>query len=143
MAIDARQQGILSLNTKMFMKRTSDGDFVELKNLQETPDIGAEPETVETTTLANASRIYIAGLKDYGSLAFTFLLDTNQDDSSFKKIRAVEEAKEVCDWKVEFPDGTNFTFSGTATTVVSGAAINEAFTFTANIQLSSDITVAY
>lgn len=143
MAIDAKQQGMLSLGIELGYSSTKEGSYTTLKNLQEIPDMGAEPETVETTTLADGAHIYIAGLKDYGSLAFTFLYDANQEGSSYKALRGLEEAGEVKFWEVKFPDGTKFHFSGTVNTMVSGVSFGDAINFTANIVCNSDIEVLF
>ena len=39
---------------------------VELTNLQEIPELGAEAESIEITTLADAAHIYTNGIMNYG-----------------------------------------------------------------------------
>jgi hypothetical protein len=74
-------------------------------------------------------------------LAFKFLYDNSGATSNYRIVRGLEEAGSVVDWKVTFPDNTEFAFSGEVTTSIDGASVNNAITFTANITLNSDITV--
>lgn len=113
--------------------------WTDIPDLQEIPDLGAAPENVEVTTLADSSKRYISGLKDYGELAFTFLYDNEGATSNYRILKGLEGGVE--EWQVEFPDGTTFTFEGEVATVIAGAGTNAALTFTANIALNSDITV--
>lgn len=51
--------------------------FIRLDNLMEIPDIGAETDSIEITTLADDAHMYTNGIKNYGeSLSFKFLYDT-------------------------------------------------------------------
>lgn len=129
----ARTTGILSKNIKLSYK-TSGGSFTEVANLQSIPDLGAEPERVETTCLSDGNRTYINGIKDYGTLTFGFLYDA----TIFSTLDALGSA----DWEVALSDGSKFTFTGEASCALVGVGVNEALTFNLNINLSSDITFA-
>ena len=74
-------------------------------------------------------------------MAFKFLYDNSGATSNYRIVHGLEEAGSVVDWKVTFPDNTEFAFSGEVTTSIDGASVNNAITFTANITLNSDITV--
>ena len=49
--------------------------YTDLTNLTEIPALGGTPEKVDTTTLADANKHYINGIKDYGDLSFKFFYD--------------------------------------------------------------------
>ena len=74
-------------------------------------------------------------------MSFKFLYDNSGVDSNYRVVRGLEESGKVVDWKVTFPDNTEFAFSGEVTTAIESASVNNALTFTANITLNSDITV--
>jgi len=112
-----------------------------LPDLQDIPDLGGSVEKVEITTLADASRRYINGIKDYGDLAFNFLYGGEVTDS-FMILSGLETAGVTKEWVVTLPDSTTFTFSGFPSVKLTGAGINAALTFTLNIALSSDIVIA-
>lgn len=132
--------GILTKGITLSYKK--DGSTYDvIANLQECPELGGTAENVEVTTLADGNKKYIKGIKDFGELAFKFLYDNSGAESNYRVIRGLEEAGNVVDWKVTFPDNTAFAFSGEVTTAIDSAAVNAALTFTATITLNSDITV--
>lgn len=115
--------------------------YTVINGLQECPNLGGKPDKVETTTLANGAHTYINGIKEYGDLTFKFLYDNDTATSNYRVVRGLEEAGEVVNWEVEFPDGTKFHFGGEVAAEIEGAGINTALTFNANIALNTDITV--
>lgn len=133
--------GILTKGIKLSYKKTG-STYTEIANLQECPQLGGAAEKVEVTTLADGNKKYINGIKDFGDLAFKFLYDNSGAESNYRVVRGLEEAGDVVDWKVDFPDGTGFAFSGEVSTAIDSAAVNAALTFTATITLNSDITVS-
>ena len=131
--------GLLTKDIKLSYKK--DSSYEVLDGLMEVPSLGGTPDKVEVTTLADASRRYIKGLKDYGDLAFKFLYQNDTATSNFRILRGLEESGKIVEWKVEFPDGTAFDFSGEPSTSIDEGAVNAAVTFTLNISLNSDIAV--
>ena len=131
--------GLLTKDIKLSYKK--DSSYEVLDGLMEVPSLGGTPDKVEVTTLADASRRYIKGLKDYGDLAFKFLYDNEKATSNFRILRGLEESGKVVEWKVEFPDGTGFAFSGECSVAPSDGSVGGYIAFTLNISLNSDITV--
>lgn len=132
--------GILTKGIKLSYKKQGT-TYEEILNLQECPDLGGTAEKVDVTVLADGNKKYINGVKDFGDLAFKFLYDNSGATSNYRIVRGLEEAGNVVDWKVTFPDNTEFAFSGEVTTSIDSASVNNAITFTANITLNSDIAV--
>ena len=132
--------GILSKGITLSYKKET--QLVVIPDLQEVPDLGGSAEKVDVTTLADANYKYINGIKDFGDLAFKFLYSNSGETSNYRVCRGLEEAGKVVEWKVEFPDGTGFEFSGEPSTTIDGQSVNSAITFTLNITLNSDITVS-
>ena len=127
--------GILSKDVEFWMDNT------QVPNLQEFPDLGGAAEQVDVTTLADGNYHYINGIKDFGSLEFTFLYDNAEATSNYRVMRAAEEDGETHDIEIRFPDGTKFGFAGMISTAVTGAGVNAALQFVATVNLNSDITV--
>ena len=127
--------GILSKDVEFYL----DGSKVE--NLQEFPDLGGAAEQVDVTTLADGNYCYINGIKDFGSLEFTFLYDNAAATSNYRVCRAAEDDGEVHECEVHFPDGTEFAFDGMISTTITGAGVNAALQFTVTVNLQSDIEV--
>lgn len=126
---------VISKGIKLSYK-VSEGQFTELTNLQEIPELGGEKESIEVTTLADAAHMYTDGILNYGdSLAFKFLYEKTQ----FSTLVALEGEPE---WKVELPDGSSCTFKGGSSVKLDGVGVNAALTYTLSIKPSSELTWA-
>lgn len=105
----------------------------ELTNLQEIPELGGEAEAIEITTLADVAHMYTDGILNYGdSLAFKFLYEKEQ----FLELSALEGSQS---WKVQLPDTTNCSFTGTASVKLDGVGVNAALTYTLAIKPDSEM----
>ena len=112
-----------------------------IADVQEVPDLGGSVDKVDVTTLADGSKKYIAGIKEYGDLEFVLLYDNADVTSNYRVIKGFEDLGTSDTFQVALPDGTTFDFSATVTTVIAGASVGDALTFTAMFTLSSDIVV--
>ena len=133
--------GILSKGTTLSYKENGGSTFTKLADLQSIPDIGASVDKVEVTTLEDAAKRYINGIKDYGDLEFELLYDNSTVSSNYRVARELEETGDIVDWKLTLPDGTSFAFTASITTTIAGAGVGDALTFTATLTLNSDMTV--
>lgn len=134
--------GILSKGVELGYSKTIPATtYTKIDNLQEFPDLGGNPSTVDVTTLEDSMMHYINGLKDTGELTFTFLYDNSGASSNYRVIRGLEEDGAVVAWQVSFPDTTKVAFTGQVTTNITGKGVNEALQFTATIAINSDMTV--
>lgn len=124
--------GLLSKDTKLGMKSTGT-TYEDLAGLQAVPEIGGDPEQVDITTLADATKKYIAGIQDMDSLEFTFLYD----NAIFKKLKAIQTSGKEVDFQITYPDGSTCTFKGGITVKMGGAEVNGAFQFTLAVTVSS------
>ena len=131
--------GLLTKGITLSYKNSSEYEVIH--NLQSVPAFGGAAEKVDVTTLEDGNYKYINGIKDFGDMAFGFLYDNSGTTSNYRICRGLEESGEVVEWKVTFPDGTSFEFSGEASTTIEEGAVNAAVTFTLNITLNSDIKV--
>ena len=98
-----------------------------LYGLKSTPELGGTREKKEVTNLLDTSHRYIAGLYKYDDLTFDFYYnsdDTNpnvsaqQTAAAFRAARAIELSGASVQQKVQFPDGTYFTWSGQVATKI-------------------------
>ena len=127
---------VISKGITLSYKSGTAGEFIELTNLQEIPDLGGEVEAIEITTLADAAHMYTDGLKNYGdSLAFKFLYDKTQ----FATLNGLTG---TTSWKVELPDDTACTFSGTSSVKLDGVGVNAALTYTLSIKPNTEMAWA-
>lgn len=128
--------GMITKGIKLSYK-TGEGEFIDLKDLQEVPEIGnGAPEKIEVTTLDSEVKEYIAGLQDSGQdLAFKFLYVKEQ----FTALAAMAES---VDWKVSLPDAVAATFKGTPSVKMDAASPNGAITYTLTVTVESEIAFA-
>ncbi len=128
------------------MKKGSSGSTYEkLVDIKEFPDLGGDPEMLETTTLSDNMQTYIAGIQSLDGLSFT----ANYDMTAFKALKALEGKKES--YAVWFgatgtpgnltPDGSNgkFAFDGELSVYPVGGGVNEVVDMNITIAPSTPI----
>ena len=126
---------------------TPSGSAVDIDDLQSIPSLGGDVEKVEVTTLADGVRRYINGIKDFGDLEFQFLFDNTTSTSSYRVLRAVEEAKKKVRVSIGIPDGaagaigTKFEFDAVFAVSLNEAGVNDPLTYNLVCGLQSDVDV--
>lgn len=124
---------VISKGITLSYKAGGTGDFIELTNLQEIPELGGDAEAIEITTLADAAHMYTDGILNYGdTLSFKFLYEKTQ----FTTLQGLEGSVQ---WKVTLPDDTNCTFGGTASVKLDGVGVNAALTYTLGVKPDSEM----
>ena len=127
---------VISKGIKLSYKTSTEESYTELTNLQEIPELGGDAEAIEVTVLSDAAHMYTDGILNYGdSLAFTFLYEKT-------KFTTLQGLTRNVNWKVELPDATACTFSGTASVKLAGVGVNAALTYTLSIKPNSAMTWA-
>lgn len=133
---------------KVFLmhKASSGSTYTKLTDIKEFPDLGGEPEMLETTTLSDKMQTYIAGIQSMDGLSFS----ANYDMTEYKKLKALEGKKEsYAVWfggtesaGVVTPDGSNgkFAFDGELSVYPVGGGVNEVVGMNITIAPSTPIT---
>lgn len=133
---------------KVFLmyKETSGSTYKKLVDIKEFPDLGGEPEMLETTTLSDNMQTYIAGIQSLDGLSFT----ANYTLADYKTLKALEGAQN--NFAVWFggtesggtltPDGSNgkFAFTGELSVYPVGAGVNEVVDMNISIAPSTPIS---
>lgn len=132
-----------SYNTTLSHATTSAGPFEKLCDIKDFPDLGGDPEMLETTTLSDAAQTYIKGIQSMDALTFT----ANYDKTEYKKIKALDDGKQHY-FQVKFGVGTAdtaddsiFEWQGQLTVYVTGAGVNEVVEMVIVISPSTVITL--
>lgn len=134
---------------KVFLmkKGTSVTTYEKLIDIKEFPDLGGDPEMLETTTLSDKMQTYIAGIQSLDALSFT----ANYTLTDYQKLVALEGKTE--DYAVWFggtesggtltPSGADgkFEFSGQLTAYPTGGGVNEVVNLNISIAPSTPITL--
>lgn len=116
---------------KVFLMKKTDSTYSKLIDIKEFPDIGGDPEMLETTTLSDKMQTFILGIQSNEGLSFT----ANYTKSDFTALQALEGAEN--DYAIWFggtesggvvtPDGSDgkFSFKGELSVHVTGGGVNE------------------
>ena len=122
--------------------------YTKLIDIKEFPDLGGDPEMLETTTLSDKMQTYIAGIQSLEGLSFT----ANYDKTDFAALKALEGKKETyAVWfggteagGVVTPDGSNgkFSFDGELSVYPVGGGVNEVVDMNITIAPSTVIDFA-
>lgn len=134
---------------KVFLmkKGTSGTTYEKLIDIKEFPDLGGDPEMLETTTLSDKMQTFIAGIQSLDAMNFT----ANYTLADYQKLVALEGKTE--DYAVWFggtesggtltPSGADgkFEFSGQLTAYPTGGGVNEVVSMNISIAPSTPITL--
>lgn len=123
------------------LKKKGEDTYTILEGLKEVPELGADPEKVDNTTLADKTKIYELGIGDPGDLAYKFKWENEAEDSTYRTLNEIADGSTVASFQETFPDGTTFTFDAQCTIKVGGGGVNAAIEFTLNLGLQSEIVV--
>lgn len=129
------------------MHKTSTGNTYEkLVDIKEFPDLGGDPEMLETTTLSDKMQTYIAGIQSMDALSFT----ANYDLTEYKKLKALEGKTESYAVWLGGTEGTGgaltptgsegkFKFDGQISVYPTGGGVNEVVNMNISIAPSTPV----
>lgn len=117
---------------KTFLMHNSSSTWEKLIDIKDFPDLGGEPEQIETTTLSDRMKTYEPGIQDVAALSFT----CGWDLSKYKelvKLKGKEEKYAVWFGGTEESggavtptgDGGKFSWTGKLDVYKSGGGTNE------------------
>lgn len=132
---------------KTFLMHSTDGtDYTKLAPIKNYPDLGGEPEMLETTTLEDGVATNIVGIQSSDSKTFTM----NYDKTVYTSLKALEGSEQY--FAVWFggtlnSDGTvtptgsegKFEFKGTISTYATGHGVNEVREMVSSIAVAGQI----
>lgn len=135
---------------KVFLMKKGTGDAYEkVCDITSFPDLGSDPDLLETTTLSDKMRTYILGLQNNDGLTFA----TNYDKTTYTALAALEGVD--AEYSVWFggtegtggtvtPTGSDgkFSFGGQMSSHVTGGGVNEVVGISMTIAPSTVITFA-
>jgi hypothetical protein len=115
-----------------FLMHKKDSTYEKLIDIKEFPDLGTDPEMLETTTLSDRMQTFIMGIQSNEGLNF----NTNYDHTKYLALKVFERKDEkyaVWFGGTENNDGTvtptgtegKFSFDGQLSVRVTGGGVNE------------------
>lgn len=130
------------------MKGTTAGEvttYAKLADIKNFPDLGGEPEMLETTTLSDSQQTYIGGIQSMDAMVF----DLNYDATVYDTLKALAGTEtKYAVWfggtealGVVTPTGSagKFEFSGDMSVFVTGGGVNEVVGMKASIAASTPV----
>lgn len=117
--------------SKLEYASESAGAYSRIYGLRVIPDIGSEPEDIETTTLDNQKyKTSILGLQDVQKYAFEFNMEDPSAESNYKIACDLEDTKNVYYWKLTLSNGVVISFRSKVTTSIQGGEYGDLIGFT-------------
>ena len=133
---------------KCFLMKKTGSSWDKLIDIKDYPNLGGEPEQLETTTLSDGNRTYIEGLQSQDPLTFT----ANYTKTDYDTLKAL--AGVSTDFSVWFggtvsngvvtPTGSDgkYDVTGTLSVYIPGKGVNEVVDMSIVISPSTVITPA-
>jgi len=129
------------------MKKGTGNEYAKLVDIKEFPDLGGDPEMLETTTLSDKMQTFILGIQSNEGLQFTSNY-TKTDYSNLKALEGETESYAVWFGGTEGIDGTvtptgsdgKFSFDGELSVHPVGGGVNEVVDMAITIAPSTVIT---
>lgn len=127
-------------------KASASADYTKLVDIKEFPDLGGEPELLETTTLSDGMQTFIPGIQQLDSMTFTANY-TKTDYTTLKGLEGTEKSYAV--WFGGTVSGTTvtptgsdgkFEFDGQLSVYANGGGVNEVVNMSITIAPSTPIT---
>ncbi len=128
-------------------KASASADYTKLVDIKEFPDLGGEPELLETTTLTDGVQTFIPGIQQLDSMTFQANY-TKTDYTTLKGLEGTEKSYAV--WfggtvsgTTVTPTGTDgkFEFDGQLSVYANGGGVNEVVNMSITIAPSTPITL--
>lgn len=134
--------------TFLMHKPADTEEWEKLLDITEFPDLGGEPEMLDTTTLSHRMRTYVPGVQDTEGLNFA----ANYDHTEYLALKSLANkdedyavwfgGTENSDGSLPTPTGSEgkFSFKGQLSVYVTGGGVNEVRSMAISIAPSTVIT---
>lgn len=116
--------------TKLEYAETQDGDRKQIKGLISVPDIGGEPNEIDTTTLDNTKyETSKYGLMPAVKLAYEYNLEDPHAEANIKLASDLEDTGKNYYWWLTFPNGIVITYMSAVKTDIKGGGSGDLMKF--------------
>lgn len=133
--------------TKLSVAQVAENpQYKSLYGLYSVPEMGGSPEQIDVTNLEDSARRSINGLVSISSLDFEFYAQKDEEDTAqqvrdtWNILRSYQVADTVMQWKLEYPDGEGFEWTGRCAVRRQAVGVNDAVKFTLTIETGSPLT---
>lgn len=120
--------------SKLEYSTTEDGTYTQIKGIKTTPDIGGEPNRIDTTDLDNTEfETAINGLKPAQEYTFEFNMEDPSATSNIKLASDLEDAGTVAHWKYTLANGITVAFRSDVRTTIQGGSSGDLIGFSMHL----------
>lgn len=130
-----------------FLMHKNSSAWEKLLDITEFPDLGGEPELLETTTMSDKMQTYVNGVQSNDGMQF----NANYDLTEYKALKALEgKQEEYAVWfggtetassPTPTGDQGKFLITGELSVYVTGAGVNEVRGMTITIAPAKPVTM--
>lgn len=121
---------------------TQNGTYKKIKGLKTTPDIGGEPNMIDTTDLDNTEyETAMPGLKPAQNYNFEFNMENPSAEANIKLAYDLEQAGSSVYWKYTLSNGIIVTFKSAVKTTIGGGSSSDIQGFTMHLAPEDEVTV--
>lgn len=143
----AVRSGISTYQTYLMIKASQGAEYAKLIDITSFPDLGDEPETIDTTTLTDNMMTFIPGIQSNSNMTF----EANYTPENYNAVHEYDDgnAYEMAVYfgaSTNLPTGTpdghdgKFFFTGFIKPVLGGGGVNEKVTMSVVVTPNSVIT---
>ncbi len=116
--------------TKLEYATTLTGSYTRIYGLKSIPDIGGEPNRIDTTDLDNTEyETNMYGLKPAQAYNFDFNMQDPSAEANIKLVSDMEDAGLNYYWKLTYSNGLEVTFQSKVKTTILGGSSNDLIGF--------------
>lgn len=113
---------------------TEDGEYTRIKGLKTTPDIGGEPNSIDTTDLDNTEyETSIHGLKPAQKYDFEFNMENPSATANIKVASDLEDSGKDYFWKYTLSNGIMAKFQSKVKNTIKGGSNGDLNGFTMHL----------
>lgn len=116
--------------TKLEYATTSTGTYTRIYGLKTIPDIGGEPNRIDTTDLDNTEyETNMYGLKPAQAYNFDFNMQDPSAEANIKLVSDLEDSGLNYYWKLTYSNGLEVSFQSKVKTTILGGSSNDLIGF--------------
>lgn len=113
---------------------TEDGEYKKIKGLKTTPDVGGEPNSIDTTDLDNTEfETNMPGLKPAQKYNFEFNMENPSATANIKVASDLEDSRKAYFWKYTLSNGILVQFQSKVKNTIKGGSNGDLNGFTMHL----------
>lgn len=126
--------------SKLEYSATENGSYTQIYGLSNIPDIGGEPNKIDTTDLDNLKyETNILGLQPAPEMTFEFNMEDPSAEANIKVVSDMEDSGNNYYFKLTYSNGIVITFDSKVRTTIVGGGSEDLLKFQLHLSPNSEI----